>query len=85
MLSDFFFLYGDEIVEFGLELMDLVHLLGVVVLEFLVLLLLKLLQPLEFGIQLVVPGVEHHRLEHQRACSHYEACYGEVSRENSHN
>lgn len=85
MLSNLLLLHSDQVVQFGLQLVDLVHLLRVVILQLLVLLLLELLEAFKFGVQLVVPWVEHHRLEHEGTCTHYEACDGEISREDRHN
>lgn len=51
--------------------MNLIHLLGVVLIQFLILHLLQLLQSLELGVQLVVPRVEDCCLEEEGAQAHY--------------
>lgn len=79
MLPNFFFLNCDQVIELGLELMYLVHLLRVVLLQFFILLFLELFQTFEFGIELVMPGVEHHGLEHEGAGTHDETCYWQVA------
>ena len=58
--------------------MDLIHLLGVVLIQLLILHLLQLLQPFELGVQLVVPGVQHCGLEEEGAEAHNETRDGEV-------
>ncbi len=71
-LADLLFLDRNQKVELGLEFMNLVDLLRVVLLEPLVLLFLELLKLLELRVQLIMPGVEHRYLEHQRARPHNE-------------
>lgn len=51
--------------------MNLIHLLGVVLIQFLILHLLQLLQSLELGVQLVVPWVQDCCLEEEGAQAHY--------------
>lgn len=51
--------------------MDLIHLLGVILIQFLILQFLQLLEPLELGVQLVVPRVQDCCLEDEGAEAHY--------------
>jgi len=67
-----------------LQLVDFVHLLGVVVLQPSVLLLLEILQPLELGIKFIVPGVEHHHLERKSTAAHDETYDWQILFEENH-
>lgn len=58
--------------------MNLIHLFGVVLIQFLILQLLQLLQSLELGVQLVVPRVQDCCLEEEGAQAHYKTRYGQV-------
>lgn len=51
--------------------MNLIHLLGVILIQFLILHLLQLLQSFELGVQLVVPWVENCCLEEECTQAHY--------------
>lgn len=53
----------NEFFQFGLKLMDLIHLLGVVLIQLFILYFLQLLESLELRVKLVVPGIEHRGLE----------------------
>lgn len=55
--SHLFLLQINHVVEFGFQLVDLIHLFGVVLLQLPVLLFFQLLQSLELSVKFVMPWV----------------------------
>jgi len=63
---------------------DLIHLLGVILLQFAILLLLQLFKSLELGVQLVVPRIKNSSLEEKCTGADYKTDYRQVTSVKDH-